>query len=189
LTERATPGTKFVPVTVIVPAGEPTRTLAGARVATVGTGLLTWTLFVVSAATTWVPLATDNLSTVPVCNCEAGTVARISVLLMNVVGAAVPESWITELDVNPVPVTTIVMADEPTGTSLGETEAMVSGPATGNVLPPEPGDKPGLAGAEPHPESRGAKRQKDTARRKPKGRDDQLYIENADYPSIASRAS
>lgn len=52
LTASVIPETKFVPVTVIVPAGEPTRTLPGARVETVGTGLLTCTLLPASAATT-----------------------------------------------------------------------------------------------------------------------------------------
>ena len=40
LTASVMPETKFVPVTVMVPAGEPTRTLEGARAETVGTGLL-----------------------------------------------------------------------------------------------------------------------------------------------------
>src|ERR1700755_2891174 len=66
LTESAIPETKFVPVTVTVPAGEPTRTLPGVRVVTVGRGLLTCTLLLVSAATTCVPSTTESLRIVPV---------------------------------------------------------------------------------------------------------------------------
>jgi hypothetical protein len=68
LTASVIPETKFVPVTVIVPAVEPTRTLAGARVETVGTGLLTCTLLLVSAATTCVPSTTLSLRIVPFCS-------------------------------------------------------------------------------------------------------------------------
>jgi hypothetical protein len=81
---------------------------------------------------------------------------------MNVVGTLTPESWITEFGVNPVPVTSIVTADEPTGTSLGVTDAIASGAA----LPPAPEAVPELAGAPPHPESRVRRRQKDRTRRK-----------------------
>src|SRR5580704_6701831 len=69
-----------------------------------------------------------------------------------------PASWITVVGVNPVPVTTIVTADDPTGTSLGETDEMASGPA--------PEVDPELPGAPPHPESRVRRRQKDTRRTK-----------------------
>ena len=72
----------------------------------------------------------------------------------------------TVVGVNPVPVTTMVTADEPTGTSLGVTEEMASGFA----LPPAPEAVPEFAGAPPHPDSRVTKRQKDTTRRRnPKG--------------------
>src|SRR5580658_5411168 len=68
-----------------------------------------------------------------------------------------PEIWITVVGVNPVPLTTIVTADEPTGTFLGETDEMASGPA--------PEGDPELTGAPPHPESRVRRRQKDKTRR------------------------
>jgi len=113
----------------MVPAADPTRTLDGARVETVGKGLLTCTLLPASAG--------NNLRTVHNAELENRAllqlrrleiVARISVLLMNVVWTLTPESWITEFGVNPVPVTSIVTADEPTGTSLGVTDAMASAP-------------------------------------------------------------
>ena len=87
-------------------------------------------------------------------------------LLMYVVATATPESWITVVGINPVPVTTILTAEVPTGTSLGLTDEM----ASGFTLPPAPEADPEVAGAEPHPESRVERRQKDTTRRKkPKG--------------------
>jgi hypothetical protein len=94
----------------------------------------------------------------------------------------VPESWITEFEVNPVPVTTIATADEPTGMSLGETDVIASGVVTGVVLPPTPEDDPEFAGEVPHPESRVTIRQKDTAgRTNPRRPENKLVIESADY--------
>jgi hypothetical protein len=111
------------------------------------------------------------------------------VLLTNVVWTDEPESWITVFDVNPVPVTTIVTADEPTGTSLGETDVIARGVATGVVLPPAVVD-PEVAGDEPHPESRVAKTQKDTTRRMtPRGATEQIFIESEDYRTPGSRTS
>jgi hypothetical protein len=108
------------------------------------------------------------------------------VLLTNVVYTLAPESWITVVGVNPVPVTTIVTADEPTGTSLGVTDEMASGFA----LPPAPEAVPEFAGAAPHPESRVRRRQKDkTRRKKPRGPARQKFIESADYRNTDSRAS
>src|SRR5258708_25249654 len=105
---------------------------------------------------------------------------------MNVVWTLAPESWITVVGVNPVPVTTIVTADEPTGTSLGVTDEMASGAA----LPPAPEADPEFAGAPPHPESRVRRRQKDTTRRKKlKGPAKQKVIECADYRNTGGRAS
>jgi hypothetical protein len=185
LTASVIPETKFVPVTVIVPAGEPTRTLEGARVETVGTGLLTWTLLPESAATTCVPSMTESLRIVPFCSWEAGIVARISVLLMYVVETATPESWITVAGVNPVPVTTIVTADEPTGTSLGVTDLMASGAA----VPPTPEADPEVAGTPPQPERRVRRRQKEKTRRKKlKGPAEHKFIESADYRNTSWRA-
>jgi hypothetical protein len=104
---------------------------------------------------------------------------------MKVVETLTPESWITEFGVNPVPVTSIVTADEPTGTSLGVTDAMASGAA----LPPAPEADPEFAGAPPHPEIR-VRRQKNTTRRKElKGQARQKVIESADYRNIRWRAS
>src|SRR5260370_30396908 len=92
---------------------------------------------------------------------------------MNVVGTLAPESWITVVGVNPVPVTTSVTADEPAGTSLGVTDEMASGFA----LPPAPEAVPEFAGAAPHPESRITRRQKDRTRRKePKGPEKWIFI-------------
>jgi hypothetical protein len=105
---------------------------------------------------------------------------------MYVVWTLTPESWITVVGVNPVPVTTIVTADEPTGTSLGETDAMASGFA----LPPAPEADPEFAGAAPHPESRVRRRQKDTTRRKKlKGPAEHKFIESADYRNPGCWAS
>jgi hypothetical protein len=104
---------------------------------------------------------------------------------MNVVWTLAPESWITVVGVNPLPVTTIVTADEPTGTSLGVTDAMASGTA----LPPAPEAVPEFAGAAPHPESRKRRRDKDrTRRKKPKGPARQKFIESADYRNPGWRA-
>jgi len=85
-----------------------------------------------------------------------------------------------------VPVTTIVTADEPTGTSFGETDVMARGVTTGVVLPPTPEDDPEVAGAEAHPESRIRRRQKDAPRRKkPKGLEKKIFmIENGEYPTV-----
>lgn len=157
MTVSVMPETKFVPVTVTIPAGEFTRTSEGPRVETVGSGLSTSTLLLASAATTSVPFATASLRIAPVCSSEAGIVAWISVLLIYVVWMGTPESWMTVLEVNPVPVTTIVTADEPTRTFLGETDEIASGP------PRE--DDPELTGAPPHPERRARKRQRDKTRR------------------------
>jgi hypothetical protein len=97
---------------------------------------------------------------------------------MNVVGTLAPESWITVVGVNPVPVTTMVTAEEPTGTSLGVTDLMASGVA----VPPTPVADPDVAGAPPHPERRVRKRQKEKTRRKKlKGPAEHKFIESADY--------
>jgi hypothetical protein len=102
-----------------------------------------------------------------------------------VVGTDVPESWITELEVNPVPVTTIGTADEPTGMSFGDTDVIARGVVTGVVLPPTPEGDPELAGKVLHPESRMAIRQEDTARRtNPRSPEEQFVIETADYWNI-----
>jgi hypothetical protein len=86
---------------------------------------------------------------------------------MKVVWTLAPESWITEVGVNPVPVTTIVTADEPTGTSLGVTDEMASSAG----LTPTPEADPEFADAPPHPDNRVIReRQKNaTRRRKLKG--------------------
>src|ERR1700730_19119061 len=105
---------------------------------------------------------------------------------MNVVWTLAPESWIIVVGVNPVPVTTIVTADEPTGTSLGVTDEM----ASGTTLPPAPEAVVEFAGAAPHPESRVRRRQKDrTRRKKPKGPSRQKFIESEDYRNTGCRAS
>jgi len=102
--------------------------------------------------------------------------------LTNVVGMVVPESWITEFEVNPVPVTTIATEDEPTGMSLGETDVIASGVVIGVVLPPTPEDDPEFTGEVLHPEIKVTIRQKDTARRtNPRGPENTLIIESADY--------
>jgi hypothetical protein len=79
------------------------------------------------------------------------------------------------LDVNPVPVTTIVTADEPTGTSFGVTDTMARGVVTGVVLPPALGD----VGVPPQPESSIARRQEEAARpTRPKESKELILIEN-----------
>ena len=104
---------------------------------------------------------------------------------MNVVGTLAPESWITVVGVNPVPVTTMVTADEPTGTSLGVTDLIASGAA----VPPTPVADPDVAGALPHPERRARRRQKEkTRRKKPKGPAGHEVIESADYRMPCRRA-
>jgi hypothetical protein len=62
---------------------------------------------------------------------------------------------------------------------LGETDVIASGVVTGVVLPPTPEEDPG---APPHPESREAKRQKVTTRRRNlRGPRKLVFIECADY--------
>ena len=83
-----------------------------------------------------------------------------------------------------MPVTTIVTAEEPTGTSLGVTDEMASG---ATLLPaPEAGE---VDGALAHPERRARRRQREKTRRKklkgPRARD---VIESADYRNPGGRA-
>jgi hypothetical protein len=104
---------------------------------------------------------------------------------MNVVGTLAPESWTTVVGVNPVPVTTMVTADEPTGTSLGVTDFIASGAA----VPPTPVADPDVAGAPPHPERRVRRRQREKTRRKKlKGPAGHEVIESADYRNPCGRA-
>ena len=106
-------------------------------------------------------------------------------LLMNVVGTPVPESWITVVGVNPVPVTTIVTADEPTGTSLGVTYLIASGEA----VPPTPEADPEFVGAPPHPERKVRNRQEEETRRKKlTGPAEHNFIESADSRNPRGRA-
>jgi hypothetical protein len=72
--------------------------------------------------------------------------------------------------------------DEPTGTSLGETEVIASGVVTGVVLPPTPEVEPEVAGDEPQPERRTDRVRTDAVRRKkPKGLATQMFMRSEDY--------
>lgn len=134
-TESEIPGTKFVPVTWMLAAVDPSNTAAGDTPVMLGSGLSTDRAVVVgSAVTAMDPLATVTKSIWPVVSCPAVTLASTSVLLTYVVGSAVPFSE-TILDaVNPVPFTTNVIAGEPMGTLVGETVVIVRGVLV--VLPP-----------------------------------------------------
>jgi hypothetical protein len=94
----------------------------------------------------------------------------------------------TEFDVNPVPETTMDTFVEPTGTSFGETEVIASGVVTGVVLPPTPEVEPEVAGDEPQPTRRDERTIHTPRRRKPIGRETQMFMRSADYRNYFSLA-
>lgn len=125
------PLTKFVPVSVRLKAGPPAMALAGAIVVKVGA--FTWNL---TPADEFVPVTAETKFAPTACNREASTVTTSCVVLLKVVGRAVPFHCTTvpaALAVGPTkfcPITVSWIVPDPAAAEVGAMEVSV-GAATG----------------------------------------------------------